>query len=342
MIKSRGQSADRPGSLAAIRDAAALIRPHIRRTPAITTDLDRSLVLKAESLQRTGSFKPRGAFNAILRLDTSATKGVITASSGNHAQAVALAAQAAGLRAVILIPANANPDKIAATRALGGEVITDGITFGNRDEKLAEISRRSGLTVIHPYDDWDVIHGQGTAALELVEDVTGIRAVVVPVGGGGLLSGCALAVKGLDPSIEVIGVEPETADDARQSLQARHLKRLAESPDTQADGVRTLSMGIRNFEVVVERGMVDRIVTVSETEILEGVRMAWIRCRLAVEPTGALALAAFVAAKLPTSRRLGLLISGGNFESVQVAGILGGVGRFTEPKAPGLAHRTLG
>ena len=312
-----------PGTLAAVEDARALIAPYITRTPALPTDLDSRLLLKAECFQRTGSFKARGAFNAILRLDPKRTPGVITASSGNHAQAVALAAKTAGLKAVILIPEGANPRKVAATQALGAEVISAGITFHNRDEKLAEYTERLGLTLIHPYDNWDVIHGQGTGALELLEDVQDrIDAVAVPVGGGGQIAGWAIAVKGRSPETRVIGVEPATADDAARSLQTRQLQRLKTPPDTIADGVKTLSIGARDFEVIVERGLVDDIVIVSEDEIAEATRVAWLRCKLALEPTGALTLAAYLAGRLPKQGRLGLLLSGGNFDPKQIARLL--------------------
>jgi threonine dehydratase len=310
-------------TLAAVRGAAELIRPHVRRTPALPTDLDPRLLLKADCLQRTGSFKVRGAFNAVLRLDPASTRGVVTGSSGNHAQAVALAARTAGLPALILIPENANPLKIAATRALGAEVISEGVTMENRDAKLAALSEERGFTVIHPYDNWDVIHGQGTAALELIEDAPDLAAVAVPVGGGGMLSGWAIAAKGLNPGIAVIGVEPELADDARRTLESRHVVRLEAAPKTMADGVRTLGIGQRNFEVIVERGLVDAIVTVSEAEIAEAARVAWLRCKLAVEPTGALPLAAFLAGKLPTNGRLGLQLSGGNADPRVIVELLG-------------------
>jgi threonine dehydratase len=310
-------------TLSAVRAAAELIRPHVRRTPALTIDLDPRLVLKADCLQWTGSFKVRGGFNAILRLDRAATKGVITGSSGNHAQAVALAARTAGLPAIVLIPETANPMKIAATRALGAEVVTAGITMENRDARLEELSRDRGFTVIHPYDNWDVIHGQGTAALELLEDVDDLAGVVVPVGGGGMISGWAIAAKGLNHRIRVIGVEPDVADDARRSMESNTIVRLPSTPPTMADGVRTLGIGRRNFHVMVEMGLVDEIVTVSEEEIAEATRTAWLKCKLALEPTGALGLAAYFASKLPANGRLGLQISGGNADPRVIARLMG-------------------
>ena len=304
-----------------IKAAAERIRPHIRRTPALTTDLDATLVLKPECFQVTGSFKARGAFNAVLRLPPG-TPGVVTASSGNHAQAVALAARTAGLRALILIPEGANPAKVAATRAFGAQVLTDGITFANRDDKLIEAVETSGYTLVHPYDDWDVIHGQGTGALELLEDVPDLDTVACPVGGGGQISGWALAAKAVRPEVRVIGVEPAAADDAYRSFHSGVLERLAAAPATIADGVKTLSIGARNFEVLIEKGLMDDIVTVSEQELEQALLTAWLRCKIALEPTGALTLAAFLAGKLGGGRKVGLVLSGGNADPALVARLL--------------------
>jgi len=307
--------------LSEIRQAADRIRPHIRHTPALTVDLDSRLVLKPECFQVTGSFKVRGAFNAVLKLASDAP-GVVTASSGNHAQAVALAARTAGLSALILIPEGANPAKVAATRAFGAEVVSEGITFANRDEKLVEAAERSGYVLVHPYDDWDVIHGQGTGALELLEDAPDLVAVAIPVGGGGQISGWALAIKATNPAIQVIGVEPAAADDAFRSFRTGTLQRLAAPPNTIADGVKTLSIGAKNFEVLVGNGLMDDIVTVTEAEIEEALLTAWLRCKLALEPTGALTLAAFLAGKLPVAGRIGLVLSGGNADPALVARLL--------------------
>src|SRR5215831_14574430 len=199
-----------------VDQAAARIHAHVRRTPMLTTDLDPQLRLKPECFQVTGSFKPRGAFNAVLSLVARGSRpsGVIAVSSGNHAQAVALAAATVGLPALILIPEDANPAKVAATRALGAEVMQEGITFANREQRLHEEMEARGLTLVHPFDDWNVIHGQGTATLELLADAPDLEVIVTPVGGGGLLSGSAIAAKHHDASIKVIGVEPAAADDA--------------------------------------------------------------------------------------------------------------------------------
>jgi threonine dehydratase len=306
----------------AVRQAADRIRGHVRRTPALTTDLDRELTLKPECFQVTGSFKPRGAFNAVLSLmERKRPRGVIAVSSGNHAQAVALAARSVGVPALILIPEDANPAKVAATRALGAEVIQQGITFANREERLREVMAERGYTLVHPFDDWAVIHGQGTAARELLEDAPDLEVIATPVGGGGLLSGTAISARSRNPAIKVVGVEPEQADDAYRTWKSGSIQALAEAPTTLADGVRTTSIGRRNFEVMVTNGLVDEIVTVSEDEIAEGLRLAWTRLRLALEPTGALPLAAFIAGKLPAGRK-GLVLSGGNANFGTVAKLL--------------------
>jgi threo-3-hydroxy-L-aspartate ammonia-lyase len=298
-----------------ITAAARRIAPHARWTPMLTTDLDPRLRLKPECFQVTGSFKARGAFNAILRLkeEQPEATGVVAVSSGNHAQAVALAARAVGLPAVVLIPEDANPAKVAATRALGAEVIQVGITFANREERMREVMQARGLTLVHPFDDWEVIHGQGTAALELLQDDPSIRMLVTPCGGGGLLSGTALAARARDPRSVLVGVEPERADDAARTLKAGQIQRLPDSPETIADGVRPVAIGARSFEVLVTQGLVDDIVTVSEDEIADATRAAWLRLKLALEPTGALPLAAHLAGKLPEAGGpIGLILSGGN------------------------------
>jgi threonine dehydratase len=308
---------------AQVRQAAERIRPYIRRTQSLTTDLDAGLRLKPECFQVTGSFKVRGAFNAILTLAAQKPRpaGVIAVSSGNHAQAVALAAATVGLPALVLIPEDANPAKVAATRALGAEVIQEGITFANREERMREETAARGLTLVHPFDDWNVIHGQGTAALELFDDAPHLRVIVTPVGGGGLLSGTAISAKNHDAEVRVIGVEPVAADDAYQSWKAGSIKSLAAAPSTLADGVRTTSIGSRTFEVMFANRLVDEIVTVTEEEIATATRVAWSRLHLALEPTGALPLAAYLSGKLPKGP-VGLILSGGNADLETVATLL--------------------
>jgi len=308
---------------AQVRQAADRIHGYVRRTPCLTTDLSKDLRLKPECFQVTGSFKVRGAFNAILTLAGREPRpaGVIAVSSGNHAQAVALAASTVGLPALVLIPEDANPAKVAATRALGAEVIQEGITFANREERLQEEMAARGFTLVHPYNDWNVIHGQGTAARELLEDAPDIEVIATPVGGGGLLSGTAISAKHHNPSIRVIGVEPAVADDAYQSWKTGSIQSLASAPATIADGVRTTSIGERTFETMFAHRLVDEIVTVTEDEIAYAVRVAWSRLHLALEPTGALPLAAYLSGKLPKGRT-GLILTGGNANLETVATLL--------------------
>ena len=306
-----------------VRQAADRIRAHVRRTPCLTTDLDNDLRLKPECFQVTGSFKVRGAFNAILTLAAQRPRpaGVIAVSSGNHAQAVALAAATVGIPALVLIPEDANPAKVAATRALGAEVMQEGITFANREQRLHEEMAARGLTLVHPFDDWNVIHGQGTAARELLEDAPDLEVIVTPVGGGGLLSGTAISAKHHNPTIRVIGVEPVVADDAYRSWKSGSIQSLAAAPATMADGVRTTSIGVRTFETMFANELVDEIVTVTEEEIGSAVRVAWSRMHIALEPTGALPLAAHLSGKLPKGRA-GLILTGGNANLATVATLL--------------------
>ena len=308
---------------AQVREAAGRIRPHVRRTPTLTTDLDPDLRLKPESFQVTGAFKPRGAFNAVLSMLERGNRppGVIAVSSGNHAQGVALAAATVGLPALILIPEGSNAAKVAATRALGAEVIQEGITFANREQRVRELMAELGYVLVHPFDDWDVIHGAGTVVLELLEDEPDLEVIATPVGGGGLLSGSAISAKSHRASIKVIGVEPAAADDAYQSWKSGRIVTLPTSPTTLADGVRTVAIGTRNFEVMFANRLVDEIVTVTEDEIASAVKVAWSRLHLALEPTGTLPLAAYLAGKLPKGRT-GLVFSGGNADLSTVATLL--------------------
>ena len=308
---------------AQVGEAAARIQAYIRRTPCLTTDLDPGLRLKPECFQVTGSFKVRGAFNAILTLAAQNPRpaGVIAVSSGNHAQAVALAAATVGLPALILIPEDANPAKVAATRALGAEVIQEGITFFNREERMREEMAARGFTLVHPFDDWNVIHGQGTAARELLEDAPDLEVVATPVGGGGLLSGTAISAKRHNAALRVVGVEPEVADDAYRTWKAGSIQSLAAPTTTIADGVRTTSVGARTFETMFANRLVDEIVTVSEDENGYAVQVAWSRLHLALEPTGALPLAAYLTGRLPKGRT-GLILTGGNANLNTVATLL--------------------
>lgn len=313
--------------LAEIRRAAARIRGHVRRTPLLTNDIAAGLMVKPESLQVTGSFKARGAFNAVLSLIEREPDvvGVVTHSSGNHGQALACAARAAGLPATIVVPDGVTPAKVAGIRSFGATVVSDGVTYDNREEIAEEIARSQGLRLIHPYDDWDVVHGAGTVGLEILEDAPAPGAVVVPVGGGGQISGIALAISALAPETAIIGVEPEGAADAAASLRTGVLQSLDSVPVTIAEGVKSKSIGDRNFEVMIAGGLVRDIVTVSERELEDAVLVAWMRLKLAIEPTAALALAAYLTGKVPAGsadQPTVIVLSGANFDPATIAALL--------------------
>jgi threonine dehydratase len=310
-----------------IRDAAERIRGHVRRTPLLRTDVAESLMIKPESLQLTGSFKARGAFNAVLSLleREPDVAGVVTHSSGNHGQAIACAAKSAGLPATIVVPDGVTPAKVAGIRSFGATVVSDGVNFDNREQVAEDIARTQRLHLIHPYDDWDVVHGAGTVGLEILEDVDAPGAVIVPIGGGGQISGIALALSMLSPETVIIGVEPESAADAAESLRTGTLCRLDADPVTLAEGVKSKSIGERNFEVIVKEGLVRDIITVSEAELIAALRVAWTKLKLAIEPTGALALAAYLTGRVPAGTAelpTVLVLSGGNFDPATVAALL--------------------
>jgi threonine dehydratase len=316
---------DRLFGLAEVEAAAARIAGRVRRTPVLTSRLlDRELgcqvVAKAEHLQRIGAFKARGAFNALLALDEARrARGVIAVSSGNHGQAVALAAAETGGRAVVVMPEGANPAKVAATRGYGAEVITAGVTASSREAVVRRLAEERGLHLVHPFDDLDVMAGQGTAALELLEEVGGLDVVLVPVGGGGLISGTAAAVKGRSPGTRVVGVEPASAADAQASLAAGRRVALPHAPATIADGVRSLCVGERPFEVM--RRLVDEIVTVTEDELRDALAVAWSRTKQLIEPTAALPLAALRSGAV-RARRAGVILTGGNLDVVPLVATL--------------------
>jgi threonine dehydratase len=323
------QDAQTAEHLAEIRRAAARIKGHVRRTPLVGTDIAAGLMVKPESLQLTGSFKARGAFTAVLSLIEREpdVAGVVTHSSGNHGQAIACAARAVGIPATIVVPDGVTPAKVSGIRSFGATVVSDGVTYDNREEIAEEIARSQGLRLIHPFDDWDVVHGAGTVGLEIVEDAPAPGAVVVPVGGGGQISGIALALAVLSPETAIIGVEPESAADAAASLRSGVLQSLDTDPRTLAEGVKSKSIGDRNFEVMVAGGLVRDIVTVSEHELEDAVRVAWMRLKLAIEPTAALALAAYLTGRVPSGSRehpTVIVLSGGNFDPATIAALLVG------------------
>ncbi len=261
-----------------------------------------------------GAFKFRGAMNALLQLgEAEKEAGAITHSSGNHAQAVALAGRLLGVPVTVVMPRTAPAVKRAATEGYGARVVPCEPTFASRESTVAMEIEQRGLTMVHPFNDWNVIAGQGTAAWELLEHASPLDLVLCPVGGGGLLSGTALAVDGYSPRPRVIGVEPAIADDAKRSLESGTIQHLANDPKTIADGLRTTSIGDRTFAVISRK--VDQIVTVTETEIIDAMRFIWERIKIVVEPSGAVPIAALLNAKLEVrDRRVGVIVSGGNVD----------------------------
>jgi threonine dehydratase len=303
--------------VAEVRQAAERLAPWVHRTPVLTSrTLDArcggSIVLKAENFQRVGAFKFRGAMNAVLQLDDAERAvGVVTHSSGNHAQALALAGQLLGVPVCIVMPRTAPGVKRAATEGYGARVVACEPTLASREATVAELVERHGYTLIHPFDDWRVIAGQGTAAWELLDQAGPLDLVVTPCGGGGLLAGTALAVKGRAPETRVIGVEPAAADDARRSLVAGRIL-PSNDPRTVADGLRT-SLGARSFAVLSQH--VDAIVSTSETEIIGAMRFLWERLKIIVEPSGSVPLGPILGGGLDVQGlRVGVILSGGNVD----------------------------
>ena len=302
-----------------VEAAAQRLEGVAHRTPVATSRLFDALTgaevfFKCENLQRMGAFKFRGAYNALSQLDADARRrGVVAFSSGNHAQAVALAGELLGVPAVIVMPADAPAVKVAATRAYGAEVVFyDRAAGQSREDVAARIAKERGSTVIPPFDHAHVIAGQGTAAKELIEDVGALDDLYVPTGGAGLLSGSAIAATQLSPGIRVIGVEPAAGDDAARSFRTKTLQRV-ENPQTIADGARTQSLGSLTFPLVLRH--VSDIVTVSDDQIVDAMRFVWERMKLVVEPTGALAVAGVLSGAIPVrDRRVGIILSGGNVD----------------------------
>jgi threonine dehydratase len=315
-------------SIGAIRAAAERIAGVAAKTPLVRAPFEGvsgEVWLKAESLQPIGSFKLRGAANKILQLTPEEVRrGVITYSSGNHAQGVAYAARAVGAKAVIVMPSNAPAIKRAATLALGAEVVDVGVASSERLARAEELVREHGYVVVPPYDDAAIIAGQATCGLEIAEAVPDVDLVLAPVSGGGLLSGVATAVKLLNPKAQVIGVEPELAGDAAESFRTgRIVTWPAElTSRTIADGLRTQSVGERNFAHI--QAYVDRIVTVTEAEIRAAMRAIVAAARLVPEPSGAVTTAAllFHAAELPAYRKAVAVVSGGNVDPKLLAEVL--------------------
>jgi len=300
-----------------IRVAADRIQPYIHRTPVITCEsLNRrvgaQVFLKCENFQKVGAFKFRGASNAVFSLsEAEAARGVVCHSSGNHAQALALAARMRGISAYIVMPNNAPAVKKAAVAGYGGQITFCEPTLAARESGQARIVAETGATVIHPYNDLRVIAGQGTATLELLTDFPDLDAVMAPVGGGGLLSGTALAALGHSPKIRVIAAEPEMADDAFRSIAADRII-PSDHPQTIADGLLT-SLGDLTFPIIREH--VEQIITVSEAGIIDAMKFVWERAKLVIEPSAAVPIAALWEGKIDLSGlRIGIIVSGGNVD----------------------------
>jgi len=293
------------------------IRAQAKRTPVLTSATVDALTgarvfFKCENFQRMGAFKFRGAFNALSRLNPSQRKqGVVAFSSGNHAQAVALAGKLLGVPAVIVMPADAPKVKLEATRGYGAEVVT--YQKGELRDQVAErLSRERSLTLIPPFDHPDVIAGQGTAAKELIEDAGPMDVLLVPCGGGGLISGCAIAARALAPRCRVIGVEPAAGDDVTRSFREKRIVKI-DPPDTIADGARTQAPGDITFPLVLRH--VDAMLTVTDGELLRAMFYLWEKLHTVVEPTGALAACALLEKKADfAGKRVGVVLSGGNVD----------------------------
>jgi len=300
-----------------IRQAAERIRPHAHRTPVMTCrSLDQrvgaQVFMKCENLQKVGAFKFRGACNAVFSLSPDeAARGVATHSSGNHAQALALAARMRGIPAYIVMPRNAPAVKQAAVAGYGGIITLCEPTLAARESTLAEVVAATGAKVVHPYNDARVIAGQGTAALELLADVPDLDVIMAPVGGGGLLSGTAIAARAVAPQMRVIAAEPAGADDAFRSLAAGHIIPSVQ-PQTIADGLLT-SLGDLTFPIIREH--VEQIVTVSEAAIVAAMKFVWERAKLVVEPSGVVPIAALWEEAIDLrGLRVGVILSGGNVD----------------------------
>ena len=311
-----------------IEQAAARIDGIAHRTPVLTsTTADAragaTLFFKCENFQRMGAFKFRGATNAIARFtDEQRRAGVLTYSSGNHAQAIALAARLAGIKSTIIMPADAPALKMRATREYGGDVITYDRYTEDREAIGRRIAAERGMTLIPPYDHPDVIAGQGTAAKELIEEAGPLDALYICLGGGGLTSGSALAARALSPDCKVYGVEPEAGNDGQQSLRAGHIVHI-ETPRTIADGAQTQHLGAYTFGVI--RRDVTDIRTVTDAQLVEGMRFFAERMKMVVEPTGCLAFAGAVAdAPSLQGKKVGVIVSGGNVDLVRYAALLSG------------------
>ncbi|SMC27208.1 threonine dehydratase [Desulfacinum hydrothermale DSM 13146] len=321
----------RPDLFARILEAQKRLRGQAHVTPimgsrTLNESLGARFHFKCENLQRVGAFKFRGAYNALSRLSPEEKRrGVVTISSGNHAQAVALVGRELGMDTVVIMPVDAPEIKRKAVEGYGARIASYDPATTSRDEALRRVAGADERVFIPPFDHWDVIAGQGTAGLELAQAVSNLDMLLVPCGGGGLLSGCAAAVKGLFPECGVVGVEPESADDATRSFRTGVLQEV-HNPPTLADGVRTPRLGEITFPLILRH--VDHMTTVSEEAIREAVRFLFYRMKLVVEPSGALGLAAVLSGAVRPEGDVGILLSGGNVDGPTMAAIL------SEPLGP--------
>jgi len=316
-----------PVTIDDVRSAAEMIRGHALKTPLVTCRTVDALTgatvfFKCENFQKAGAFKFRGAFNALSRLSSGERRrGVLTFSSGNHAQALALAGRMLDVPVTIVMPKDAPEVKRRATEGYGGEVVHYDRDETSREALGAQIADERGLTVVPPYDHPHIVAGQGTVAAEIFDEGQRLDVLIVPCGGGGLLSGCAVATKALSPETLVIGAEPAAADDAARSFAAKTLQRV-ENPQTIADGARTPSLGKITFELVMQ--YVDAIETVTDDEILRATKVLWERTKLVVEPTGALGLAVALRGGF-AGRKVGIVLSGGNADVAMLGKLWPGI-----------------
>jgi len=309
-----------------IEAAYSVVKPVVRKTPLLTSEAFNAqsrnrVFLKAENLQRIGAFKIRGAYNKIHSLSAEdRRRGVVAHSSGNHAQGVALAASIMGVKAVLVMPKSAPPNKVAGTKSYGAEVIFCEDSSDDRERVAGQLERERGLVPVPPYDDDKIIAGQGTVSMEIAQDISGLDYLFVPVGGGGIIAGNAVAAKKLFPHIRVIGVETETANDCYQTFRKKEIVRI-DPPKTIADGMRTQSIGKRNFEILMK--FVDDVITVSDDQVIEMMRFLIERMKVVAEPTGAVAPAAVYHNVLNVSdKSICAIISGGNADAALLKKIL--------------------
>ncbi|MGB2869106.1 MAG: threonine/serine dehydratase [Bacteroidota bacterium] len=313
-------------TIADIEAAYRVVQPVVHKTPLVSSasfdwHSGNSVLLKAENFQRVGAFKIRGAYNKIHSLSPEERKrGVVAHSSGNHAQGVALAAQLLGVKATVVMPKGAPPIKVAATQGYGATVVFCEDSSEDRERVARQLAEQHGYVPVPPYDDDKIIAGQGTTVLEIAQEVKDLDFLLVPVGGAGLIGGCAIAAKHLFPHVQVVGVETEAANDCYQSFRKKEIVRIA-PPKTIADGMRTQSVGKRNFEIILK--YVDDVITVTDDQVVEMMKFVLLRMKLLVEPTGAVAPAAAYFNKLGTrNKKVGAIISGGNVEPAFLSQLL--------------------